>query len=308
MALVADLHANPRSFGCEYEVTMPLLGVGSATDLRRVVSEVLTSNGVRSIQRNYSHEPVPDGVDAVVEMDSSVEGESRYHGITWFPLEVKTRICRSLADWESFAPKMLEIVRYLGGRINHSTGGHIHVATPEVVERPAVLRSIYNFMQRYEPLVYSLIPPSRFTCGYAKPMENRAKLLHGCKTLACYRRALADMDRYRGLNWVHAFGSQESSRLEFRYAQSTLSPEKAKRWLCFCLQIVNHCVLRNCQAGERVLPTRDALDRLMISAGFRINTKVYSRVCPELRKTGRWLIQRYRHFNQPLGAEVDSDG
>ncbi len=308
MALIADLHTNPRRFGCEYEMAMPLLGIGSASDLRRVVSEVLTSNGVRSIQRNYTHEPVPEGIDAVVEYDSSVQGETKYNGITWFPLEVKTRICGSMADWESFAPKMLEIVRYLGGRINNSTGGHVHIAVPEAVERPAVLRSIYNFMHRYEPLVYSIIPPSRLNCGYARPMEDRAKLLHGCKTLACYRRALASMDRYYGLNWSHAFGSQESARLEFRYAQSTLNPEKAKRWLSFCLQIVNHCVLRNCQAGERIIPTRDALDRLMISAGFRVNTKVYSRVCPELRKTGRWLIQRYRQFNQLSGAASDSEG
>src|SRR4051794_17854993 len=108
MSLIAELNLN-RRMGAEHEMTLPLVGTGSSHDVQSCVANVLTSNGIRAIARNYSHEPVPQGVDICVERDGSIRGETRYQGISWIPVEVKTRILSGPADWEAIVPRTLDI-------------------------------------------------------------------------------------------------------------------------------------------------------------------------------------------------------
>src|SRR5688572_20090872 len=106
--LIAALNKN-RTIGAEYEMTCPLVGAGSGTDVQQTLATVLSANGIRAIAREYSHAPLPSGTDVAVEYDGSVQGESRYHGIRWFPVEIKTRILHGIDDWEQIVPTALEI-------------------------------------------------------------------------------------------------------------------------------------------------------------------------------------------------------
>jgi hypothetical protein len=91
-------------------MTVPLVGSGNGMDIQRALAQALTANGVRAMARSYSHDPLHNNTDIAVEFDNSVQGESRYSGIRWFPIEVKTRIL-TYDEWEALVPKTLDICR-----------------------------------------------------------------------------------------------------------------------------------------------------------------------------------------------------
>ncbi|MCX5658339.1 MAG: hypothetical protein NTW19_01285 [Planctomycetota bacterium] len=124
-------------------MTFPLIGTGGTEDVQRAVAQALTSNGLPSVVRGHSSSLIPPGYDLAIEVDASVRGERRYEGIAWFPIEVKTRILNGVTDWEAIVPKTLEICQYLGGRVNHTTGHHMHVSFEEAKIDFRAIRSIY---------------------------------------------------------------------------------------------------------------------------------------------------------------------
>lgn len=295
--LTAEINRE-RKLGVEYEMTFPLVGAGSGHDVQQALANVLSANGLPSVVRGYSHEPLPRGADFAVEYDSSICGESTYQGISWHPVELKTRIL-TYPEWESLVPKALEIARYMGGRVNQSCGHHVHAGLPEARARnPRIIRSLFNIVHRFEPVVFGLCAPSRRTNGFSRPMPDRSRMLHGCRTLRAYRTALGRWERYYGLNLTTIFDS--SPHVEFRYHQGTLDPEKARHWLRLCLQLVQHAATRNCQAAQRQAEnTRKDFDNFRYSIGLKSNAGIYSKVSDELKETGRFLLRRWRHFNEP---------
>ena len=215
--LVAELSRN-RRLGVEFEVAVPQVGGGQSDDVRRTIAHVLSANGVPAVARGYSHREVPEGSDVAVEYDASVRGESKYQGIRWVSVEVKTRILTNLDDWEHVVPPMLDILRYLGARVNSSCGHHVHVELAEAKERPAVIRSLYNLIHRNEKVIYGLVPPSRQQGSYSVPMPDIGGRLASCSTMACFRRELGSLPRTSGMNWTHLWG--EAPRVEYRYSAS----------------------------------------------------------------------------------------
>ena len=286
-----------RRIGVEHEFAIPLVGSGDRTHVQQLIARILADNGLPALARSYCHDPIPSRYVFAVEFDSSVQGESSYAGITWVPIEIKTRPLRGYDEWESVVPKMLQIVSYLGGRATKSCGYHVHLELTEFLSRPVVARSLFNLFHRFEDVIFKLVPPSRKTCGYCCPLVDQTGLLNTCKTLHCFRRALAGAGtRYSGLNLTHLF-ADSGPRIELRYAGGTLDPEKARHWLRFCLQMVQHACNRTCQAGERVAADRKGLDNLFVSTGFKVNSRIYRHVGPELKETAKYLLlKRWRRF------------
>lgn len=286
-----------RRLGVEHEFAIPLVGSGDRTHVQQLIARILTDNGLPAIARPYCHEPIPARYAFAVEYDASVTGESQYAGITWVPIEVKTRPLSGYDEWESVVPKMLQIVSYLGGRATKSCGYHVHLELTEFLSRPTVVRSLFNLFHRFEPVIYKLVPPSRHDCGYCRPLTDRSGLLNTCKTAHCFRRALAGAGtRYSGLNLTHVF-ADSGPRIELRYGGGTLDPAKARHWLRLCLQLTQHACNRTCQAGERVAGDRKGLDNLFVSCGFKVNSRIYQSVSDELRETAKYLLlHRWRRF------------
>jgi hypothetical protein len=295
-----------RTIGVEYEATVPLVGAGSGHDVQRTLASVLSANGLRSIARGYSHDPLPPGVDLAVEYDSSVLGETRYQGVAWHAVEIKTRILNGIDEWEQLVPKCLEIAQYLGARVNVSTGHHVHLGLPEAADRPKVIRSLAALVARVEPVVYGLVAPSRRQNNYCASIGGRLPDLRACKTVEDYRRRLAGTSRYYGLNLTHVTG--DSPRVEYRYHQGTLDAAKARHWLRFLLQLTEHAVTRNCQAlAEPLVNDRQGFERLATAIGLRVNSKIYRRVSPELVETAGYLLRRWKQFNvRPAAQPVTS--
>jgi hypothetical protein len=94
-------------------------------------------------------------------------------------------------------------------------------------------------------------------------MPPASKILHGANALRTLRQRLSNYDRYCALNLTHLWG--EAPRIELRHRDSTLDPEKARQWLRFCLRLVDHAVMRNCQAA----PCSLANDRRGIAVSDR---------------------------------------
>lgn len=292
--LTAEINRS-RRIGVEFEMTVPLVGSGSGADVQRVLATVLNANGVRAASRGYSHEPVPANADVCVESDASVRGETRYQGIAWHPVEIKTRILSGIDDWERVVPKMLDIAKYMGARVNASTGHHVHLSLEEASDSPKCIRSLINLFTRIEPIVFRLLAPSRRSNSYCAAMGSTPDL-KSCKTLADFHQRLFGTSRYSGLNLTHVTGT--SPRVEFRHHQGTLDASKARHWLRFLLQVTQHAVTRNCQSFDEPLTNdRDGFERMATAIGLRVNSKIYRKVSPELSETASYLLRRWKHFN-----------
>ena len=250
--LIAELNRT-RRIGIEAEMTLPIVGRGENSDVQEVLAEVLGRNGITAIYRPYSSSNVSAGADVAVEYDSSITGENRYSGIKWVQIEVKTRILQGMNDWEAIVPKMLEICRYMGARVNKSCGFHIHVDLPEVQDKPTIIKSLFNLFYRFEPLIFGLIAPSRSNNDYTKAIPSgQSPLLRGCRSIRSFHRQLMGWHEKSGLNLTLLFSDRSLAsqpRIELRYKNGTLNPEKARHWTRFCLQMVQHAINRNCQAS-----------------------------------------------------------
>ena len=294
--LVAELN-HSRKLGVEYEMTVPRVGSGNCGDVQSSIQQVLSSNGLNAVARGYSQSPLPPGVDLGVEYDSSVQGQSQWNGVTWFPIEIKTRIL-NLAEWESIVPKTLQMCSYLGARVNHTTGHHVHLGFNEIKADPRNLRSVYNLFLRYEPVIFGLVSPSRRTMGYSRPLPFNPGLFQGCRSRSQFIQRInsSPLERRSGLNLIHVGG--ESPRIEFRYHHGSLNPEKTRFWLRFLMQMLQHAVTRSCHTPRKqIVNDRAGIEKLLVSCGFKPNSGIYQKVCPELRETGKWLLSRWKHFN-----------
>lgn len=295
--LVAALNRE-RRIGAEYEMTVPVVGSGGATAVRQTLARVLMANGLPSIARDYTHSLVPDGYDLAVESDSSIEGERRYQGIAWHSVELKTKILSGIDEWEQIVPRALSIAKYMGARVNRSCGHHVHLEVTEIAGKPQIIRSIANLHHRFNLVIYGIVPRSRRENGYAVPLNVESVLrLRTCRTREAFNRVVEGWERHWGLNMTHVL-DPFAPRVEIRYAAGTLDVEKARQWLRFCLQMVQHGVNRTCQrAREQVRNDRRGLEAMLLTCGFKVNSGIYARVCPELRQTGKWLIRRWKAFN-----------
>ena len=294
--LVAELNRN-RRIGVEHELAILQIGSGNGADVRRVVANILSANGCPAVARGYSHIPVPHGQDFAVEYDSTVHGEGRFCGMTWQAVELKTRILNGIDDWEAIVPDALAICRYIGGRVNVSTGTHVHVDLPEVRLSPVVIRNLFNVVHRYEHLIYGLVAPSRLRNSYTLPLPDRPGHLARCRTLDCFRRSLSRISRQSGINFTHLWGDEP--RIEFRYHHGTLDAEKSRHWVRFLLRLTDHACTRRCKSSRAKLENNRAnLDKMLTTLGFRVNSRVYAKVDPELRETGRYLLKRWKSLNE----------
>jgi hypothetical protein len=297
-----------RSLGIEIETVCAFLGLGGNSEVQESLASILRANGVSAKSRTYGHALVE--TDVAVETDGSLHFEDcPYEGVRVASLEVKTRILDGLEDFSRVLPKTLEIMKFAGARVNNSCGMHVHVSVPEIDDDPRVIRSIYNLIHKYQFCLFGLCPKSRLTSRYCQPLPVASNLLKGCRTMRCFKRALSAFDRYHIVNFTHLF--DEVPRLEFRLFGSTLNPVKALNNVRLVCGLIDHAVRRSVQAVPQPLPNdRRSLESMLVSCGFKVNSGIYSRVSPEMRETGKWLLYRWFELNgkQALKPKAANSG
>ena len=238
-----------------------------------------------AIARNYSHADVP--TDFAIETDSSLSfADCPYEGVRIASLEVKTRILNGVTDFGGVVPKALELMSWIGCRVNQTTGLHVHISIPEIRDEPRVIRSVYNLIHKYQYVLFGLCPQSRLTSRYCQPLSTAPALLKGCRTMRCFKQALSSLDRHHLVNFEHLFGS-DTPRIEFRLFASTLNKTKALNSVRLVCGLVDHAVRRSVQAvSEPLTNDRRALCRrhyaalspetLAASVEFRVPSPISS--------------------------------
>jgi hypothetical protein len=296
---------NPRSLGVEIEAVCAFLGLGGNAEVQESLASVLRANGISAKSRQYGHAPVE--TDVAVETDGSLHFEDcPYQGVRVASLEVKTRILNGVEDFSRVLPKTLEIMRFAGARVNASTGMHVHISIPEISNDPRIIRSIYNLVRKYQYVLFGLCPKSRLTSRYCQPLPDAPVAMAGCRTMRCFRRALGHLDRYHIVNFTHLW--EETPRLEFRLFGSTLNPVKAVNHVRLVCGLIDHACRRSVQSVAQPLPNdRRSLESMLVSCGFKVNSGIYSTVSPEMRETGRWLLQRWFDLNGRVALKPKAD-
>ena len=98
------------------------------------------------------------------------------------------------------------------------------------------------------------------------------------------------------MNWSHLWGA--APRIEYRYHGGTLDVEKARHWARFLLRLTDHSTMRRCKSSRSKLDNnRENLDKMLVTLGLKVNSRVYAKVAPELRETGRYLLKRWKALN-----------
>lgn len=296
MGLVSSLNRT-RKIGSEFEGYIILTGSGDARSAQDSLAQALSANHLPAIARGYSHDPLPPGVKIAVEIDSSIVPEQRYRGIRWAQIEVKTCKLDGIEEWEAVVPPMLDLLRYAGLRVNHSTGHHIHLSFDEVTDDPRNARSLWNLYLRHQDTLFHLVSESRRNNSYCRALPNEPKMLHGANSMRELCRRLSRLDRYYFLNTTHLM-DEDAPRVEIRSHQGTLDAAKARAWLHLHMAMLDHAARRSCQAAPTpLLADRKSFDSLMITIGMRPNSRVYASVDPILRASAKALLKTYRKFN-----------
>jgi hypothetical protein len=223
--LKAELNKN-RKLGMEFEMFLPRLGNASGTDVQNTLAQILTSNGLPAMARGYSSTPLPAPYDFAVEYDSSIEGSWTWSNVPFCPIELKTKVLAGYDEWETKVPKALAICQDLGGKVNQSCGLHLHVSFTEGFHHPRNITSLYNLFCRWEPLVFSVLAPSRTGNQYCLPISEGKGFIQNCRMFDDYKRRLGGRNRKHGLNLLPLFTS--NPHIEFRYHQGTLNESKAR--------------------------------------------------------------------------------
>ena len=89
----------------------------------------------------------------------------------------------------------------------------------------------------------------------------------------------------------------DNSRVEFRWAGSSLDAEKITSWVVFLNRLVDAANIRNAQTPrEQVENNRAGLQKMLVTLGLLQNTRVWT-VGKDLAPTRRYLIRRWKQLN-----------
>lgn len=292
-----------RLIGCEIEAVLPIVGTGNNVDVQQLLAQILTAQGIRSVARQYSHDPVPSGCMLAVEHDGSLRDETKYAGLRWSHVEIKT-MPMPWTQVNEILPRALEIIRYCGARVNHSCGMHVHHHLPEVAQQPEVVRSLQHLWWRFHKVMYGLVAPSRISNNYCFPPQPvDATRYDHCRTYEKLSVMLGRMDRHSGLNLTNlASGGRQT--VEWRIHHGTVEWDKIKAWVLATQRWVEHAVARSCHYRPDPMPnTQAGLNNLLVTTGLKPNSRIYKKVDKELRQVGKFLLSRWKHFNLPRGLK-----
>ena len=294
-SLVAEITG--RKIGVEIEVVVPIIGVGSNRDVQELLARILTAQGIRSVVRGYCHQPIPEGCKLAVEHDASLRDESRYEGLGWSKLEVKTAPMQ-WTELERVLPPALDVIRYFGARVNHSCGLHVHHELSEVVEHSLIARNLQHLWWRFHRVIYGLVALSRKQNSYCgPPSQEDACRFDSCRTYDQLCRELRRCERQRGLNLTNLTDSGRRA-VEWRIHGGTTDWAKIAAWILATQRWVEHAAQRSCQYRPEPVPnTQAALNSLLITTGLKPNSRIYLKVAKELREVGKFLLRRWQHFN-----------
>lgn len=138
--------------------------------------------------------------------------------------------------------------------VDKSCGLHIHLEVPKKID---CLKNIYLFYEKFEPLLFNMVPKSRQRTGYCKKYKryynNTPQTLFKTKTLNDFKSMVYETkSKYKIKNisskhyydkrycWINFHSIFYRGTLEIRNHSGTISSTKINNWLLLHLTILDY--------------------------------------------------------------------
>ena len=167
-------------------------------------------------------------------------------------LEIKTPpALGELADW--WVRGVCRTAKAYGMVVDKSCGLHVHLELPEQGRAP-LLRNLLLIAKAFEPIIFGMLPGSRWNNNYTSAIKLGVGDLRPCRSAVAIRRVWGHpknggTTRYKGINLeaINKYGT-----VEFRYHSGTVNEEKALAWLRICramFQTAHQCQMSDIPAA-----------------------------------------------------------
>ncbi len=250
-----------NAFGVEFE--------GFGVPQRRL-AEALAASGIPTAAEGYNHE-TRDHFKVV--SDSSIQGTD--------PFELVTPKLFGASGFSQIRT-LCTVVTRQGGDANSSTGLHVHVDAWNCTIRDA--RNLLALWHRIQPVTLMLVPPSRRTNSYAKPVTPElVETVNAMRSISQLRR----LDRYTNLN-LSAYGKHGT--FEFRLHSGSFNGDKVVSWAIFVL-LVTAAARRGIDPQSVPVTWEGVSEAIGLASGTSI-----------IRQAHRYLTGRHAHFTQTAAS------
>lgn len=246
-----------NAFGVEFEgFGVPHAGLAQA----------LTESGIPTSAEGYNHS-TRDHFKVV--SDSSISGTD--------PFELVTPKLFGASGFSQIRT-LCKVVTRQGGDANSSTGTHIHVDAWNCTIRDA--RNVLALWHRIQPVVLMLVPPSRRTSHFCKPVTpDLVGAVNAMRSIS----QLGRIDRYHNLN-LAAYARHGT--FEFRLHSGSFNAEKVVSWAVFVLLVT--------AAAKRGIDPQ-SVPQTWAGVGEAIGLTSGTSV---IRQAHRYLTGRHAHFTR----------
>lgn len=323
---------NKRAFGVEIEFIVPgeITGGrnGSSMYAQRKVAEVIqnqannyllaSGHSITVNAEGYNH---TTSRDWKIVSDSTAKPTQRqmrngYKG----QFELVSPICKgekSMLEIKCILKAMndydMTVSKYCGLHVHHDVREwRRDLRSSNYEYNVSAMRKMTNcitLVQKFENVIYGMLPESRRTGGWAKPL-NRAfttvfhhvngKATHNTKDKMKAmkqgaKRGEFQNSRYCGLNFKSMF---KHGTIEFRYGAPTLDFEKLSNWIVFTQQFVNMAEVWKTVNSVKEMKIDTKNDVRLTFEKMRDTLGLTKRMCQDewQRKASLWIRKRFDHF------------
>ena len=200
-----------------------------------------------------------------------------------------------------------DYLRRNGFWVNRSCGLHIHIDARDLFYKE--LKGIMLVMKSFEKTVLSMMPDSRHTTNWCKPMKidkSAIMKIHNDSDFIeswydfCNEPPSSDKyndSRYHGLN-LHA--RVYLGTIEFRYHSGTNNPTKIKNWITICQSIVQKGIEISKIIHDNPDPERwaDSSLKKLVFVEDDLGLEAFINIL-KLDDIKQYIISRVRKFDNP---------
>jgi hypothetical protein len=219
---------NELGFGIEIECYLPEGG-----NMTAAAAAVTARLNEQVYVQGYNHTTPPAGAWKITT-DGSLGSYDR-------GMEVVSSILRGPEGIEK-AEKVIRALSDFGCTVSKRCGFHVHIGAKETADNSfplATMKRLVNIYAAFEPVIDSLMPPSRRGSNntYCKSMTSISlTAVNAAATSEALNHAMGRQDRFHKLNVFPAWARHKT--VEFRQHSGTMEPSKVRYWILTCLRMM----------------------------------------------------------------------
>ena len=191
----------------------------------------------------------PEVVSELLDKRVGIEGDGSLSGS--YAIELQTPPA-SANELEKIIANVSKTLRKSEYKVNSTCGLHIHLDSKDIKDKQSALIKLFNTYYSVEPIIWAMLPKSRKTNTFCKPMthnikpEDFSKIAISTRTkdeyyiqkkwykttsikqIENWKGQKCGGDRYYGFNGHALYGL---GHLELRYHSGTINKKKIRNWV-----------------------------------------------------------------------------